>query len=613
MPEQFVDEGVYSLCSMESNKERHAQPATQHDEGENMGQANLDLNKSLWAAMHVPEEKTDENKVEQEREGRNRSQLEMGGDSVEEPLSLKLCSGTEKAISQDANSPEPVEADRSQPELNTNLLTANLFLEIKEQDGVEESSQEDTECTKKVRDPSRQTGIIEGQLPTETTPVSRESSSNEPEGKTAGQSKSSPEEREKMETIEETNKEAFQNEQTQDETNEGGSNGHTDVQENPGSESVESNEYSHHEPMAQALDGVSQQDSLCSSKTYSESGAVVQVDIGKVKEEPVTPCDLYFNLTSTVKAEVGLPAETTESNLVVLCGDLTDPPNGHQETLNPVSVSVVQTEQDGAEQGANAEVSPANGTLVTHTEGGLFYTNVDRGSRSEELFGEPLEPMDLFYPDKEDTMLPDPAQMDAECLPSVFGVFALQPAPVSEPLLPEIDPMGEGTDTGNPKVPDEDCDDGGKLPLEKMREVLDPEESRPKSHVVMIGGWDPRRVGPTEDGNLGREGGEGRGQSIAKGNTETLSDGEGSRVTGEGVIPTVLRHRKAAGVFNSSDKQMIVPIIKINSNNADLGEDSLLDRELYLLLLLWLLLYCLWLLPQMEFRALPSLLFNLDH
>ncbi|KAJ3612771.1 hypothetical protein NHX12_019029 [Muraenolepis orangiensis] len=340
VPEQFVDEGVYSLCSMESNKERHAQPATQHDEGENMGQANLDLNKSLWAAMHVPEEKTDENKVEQEREGRNRSQLEMGGDSVEEPLSLKLCSGTEKAISQDANSPEP-------------------------------------------------------------------------------------------------------------------------------------------------------------------------------------------------------------------------------------------TEQDGAEQGANAEVSPANGTLVTHTEGGLFYTNVDRGSRSEELFGEPLEPMDLFYPDKEDTMLPDPAQMDAECLPSVFGVFALQPAPVSEPLLPEIDPMGEGTDTGNPKV-------------------LDPEESRPKSHVVMIGGTGPvEQVGPTEDGNLGREGGEGRGQSIAKGNTETL--------------------RKAAGVFNSSDKQMIVPIIKINSNNADLGEDSLLDRELYLLLLLWLLLYCLWLLPQMEFRALPSLLFNLDH
>lgn len=37
------------------------------------------------------------------------------------------------------------------------------------------------------------------------------------------------------------------------------------------------------------------------------------------------------------------------------------------------------------------------------------------------------------------------------------------------------------------------------------------------------------------------------------------------------------------------------------------------NGELYLLLLLWLLLYCFWLLPQMDLKTLPSLLLNLDH
>lgn len=35
------------------------------------------------------------------------------------------------------------------------------------------------------------------------------------------------------------------------------------------------------------------------------------------------------------------------------------------------------------------------------------------------------------------------------------------------------------------------------------------------------------------------------------------------------------------------------------------------NSELYLLLLLWILLYCFWLLPQMDLKALPSLLLNL--
>ncbi|KAK0149787.1 Calmin [Merluccius polli] len=627
MPELFVDEGVYSLSSIESTKERiQSQLETEQEEGET-GQANLDFNKSLWVAMHVPEEKTDENKAEQEHEGMNGGQLEMGRDSVEEPLSLKCCNGTEKVISEDGSSSEPVEVDRSRPDLNTNLLTSHLFLEFKEQNSVEASSQGDNEGTEKAIDPS---GVIEGQSPAETT---LESHLDEPEVKAACQSKYySLEDREEMETLEETNKEAFQNSQTQVETNEGGFNGHTDVQENTGSEILESHEYSHLEQMAWALDDVSQQDSLCSSnhESYlSESGAIVNAEIVDVEEEPVSLCDLYFDLTSTVNAEVGLPAEPTESNLVLLGGDLTDPPNLCQETLNAASISVVGTGPDGdgpdeaesCDSGAHAKVSPAHETSIQHTGMGLFYTNIDSSLQSEELFGEALEPMDLFYPDKEDVMLTDPAEADTEFLPSVFGVFALQPAPVSEPLLPDIDHTWEETDVGNPKVPDEDYDNGEKLAMEKMEEGVDKElESRqlsgsaPKLPMDVTGGMGPaEQVGPTEDGHLSRDDGEGKMQSIAKGNTEPMSDEEHSGRPGEDLLPTVLRHRKAPGVFNSSDKQMIVPIIKINSTNADLGEGPLQDRELYLILLLWLLLYCLWLLPQMELRALPSLLFNLDH
>lgn len=473
----------------------------------------------------------------------------------------------------------------------TNPLTSDLCLEIKERDSVEASSQGDTECTKK--DPSGETGVIEGQSPTETALVSRERSSDEPEVKAACQSEYSPlEDREEMETMEETNKEAFK---TQDEPNEGGFNGHTDVQESTGSKILEIHEYSHPEQTAWSLVDVSQQDSLCSSNTYSSV-----TNLTEVKEKPVSPCDLYFDLSSPVNTEVGLPAEPTE-------------------TLNPASNSRDgQDEANSGDSGANAKVSPANKTSVKHTEVNLFYADTNSSSPSEELFGEALEPMDLFYPDKEDAMLTDPAEMDTEFLPSVFGVFALQPAPVSEPLLPDIDPTWEETDVGNPKVPDEDFDNGGKLAMEKMEEGVDTEElesrqlsgSAPKSPVVVIGGMGPvEQMGPTEDGHRG----DGRGQSIVKGDTEPMSsDEDNPRQPGEDLIPTVLRHRKATSVFNSSDKQMMVPIIKINSNNADLGEGSLLDGELYLILLLWLLLYCLWLLPQMELCALPSLLFNLD-
>ncbi|XP_059907829.1 uncharacterized protein clmna isoform X1 [Gadus macrocephalus] len=622
-PELFVDEGVGSLCSMESSKERQAQLAVEHGEGQETGQADFDINESHWAAVHVPEENTDEYKAVREHEGMNSSPLGLCPGLLEEPPSLKLCNGTEKVISEKGTSSEPVGADLSQPELNTNSLTSDPFLEIKEHDSVEAGGQEDVECTKKAIDLSGEAGVIEEQNPTETAHVSRESSLDEPETKGACLSKSSPlEDRQKMETMEETDNDEVQNSQTQDGLNEGGFNGHATLKEN--TEVLETHECSHPEQMAWLLDDVIQQNVLCSS----ECGIIAKVELVDVKEEPVSPCDLYFDLTSTVKAEMGLAAEARELNLFLNGGDSTDAHHGCQETSNPASVHLVETAQDGDGQdgadsrdpGASAQGPATNEPSVKHTKVDSFYDNTDNGSRSEERFGEDLEPMDLFYPDKEDAMLAEPAERETELLPSVFGVFALQPAPVSDPLLTDIDHTSEEKD----EALDEDIDagSGGKMATEKTDEGVDKDlecrqlpGSASKSPAVVIGGTGPRgQVGPREDRLLSGDDGEGRAHSIAKGNTEPMSSNEEhSRQPGDDLIPTVLRHRKATGVLNSLDKQMIVPIIKINSNNADLGEGSLPDRELYLLLLLWLLLYCLWLLPQMELRALPGLLFNLDH
>jgi len=242
------------------------------------------------------------------------------------------------------------------------------------------------------------------------------------------------------------------------------------------SETLESRVYSHPEKTACVSDNVRHRNSSCSSNTYlSESGA--DVEIAEVREKPASPCDLYFDLTSTVNVEVGSPEEPTESNLVLLSGHLTDPSNGHQEVLNTASMSATEMGHDGHGDGAgvnvpNAEVLPADETSIQQAEVDLFYANVGRSSRSEELFGAALEPMDLFYPDKEDAMFTEPAEMETERLSDVFGVFALQPAPVSEPLLPDIEPTGEEPDLGSPRVPGDHFDNGWKSTMENIEEVM---------------------------------------------------------------------------------------------------------------------------------------------
>lgn len=73
-----------------------------------------------------------------------------------------------------------------------------------------------------------------------------------------------------------------------------------------------------------------------------------------------------------------------------------------------------------------------------------FYSNLDRRSPMEDLVGELVEPMDLFYPDKEDLMLPEPHDAEMQRWPSVLSVSALQPAPTSDgPEDQQLELLGE--------------------------------------------------------------------------------------------------------------------------------------------------------------------------
>lgn len=87
-----------------------------------------------------------------------------------------------------------------------------------------------------------------------------------------------------------------------------------------------------------------------------------------------------------------------------------------------------------------------------------FLANIDRSSPTEDLVGDPIEPMDLFYPDKEEPMLTDPPDTEMQSWPSVLSVSALQPAPASEsgPDDQPLDLLGEDFENGLDLMPESD-------------------------------------------------------------------------------------------------------------------------------------------------------------
>ncbi|XP_037551061.1 calmin [Nematolebias whitei] len=216
-----------------------------------------------------------------------------------------------------------------------------------------------------------------------------------------------------------------------------------------------------------------------------------------------------------------------------------------------------------------------------------FYSNLDRSSPTEDLVGELLEPMDLFYPDKEDLMLPEPHDAEMQRWPSVLSVSALQPAPASDgPEDQQLELLGEDFMRAE--------EEEKNVTNQSIQNPAD--QSSSQDQCVLCG----VAIRP-HDPDAPADGG---------GNTEFLRTDAGSPNRPHEVhIPPVLRHRKGSRLSDSSDKRRAA---LRSAENQDADTWCRENCELCVLLLLWLLLYSFMLLKQMDLKMLPGLLLNLQ-
>ncbi|XP_078797227.1 uncharacterized protein clmna isoform X3 [Oryzias latipes] len=225
-----------------------------------------------------------------------------------------------------------------------------------------------------------------------------------------------------------------------------------------------------------------------------------------------------------------------------------------------------------------AKVSPFSGPPGLNRNMDLFYSKFDKSSPSEHLVGDPVEPMDLFYPDKEEPMLSEPADTEMQRWPSVLSVSALEPAP------PSLDDMDDEQLTG------EEDDDQQLNPSSQGPADAFSTQEQCTMCGVPIG---ESRVDFPADS---RE-------------SESWRDAGSSSRIDEIQTPVGLRRRKGSHLVESRDNQRAASRTANRDGTCFWWNEN---SDLYLLLLLWVLLYCLMLLPQMDLKELPSLLLNLD-
>lgn len=247
---------------------------------------------------------------------------------------------------------------------------------------------------------------------------------------------------------------------------------------------------------------------------------------------------------------------------------MNDGTTGQQDTVDPVDP--VHLEQS---------------SLRTVSEDGLILND----SQIYDSVGDSVEPMDIFYPEKEDPVSSEPIDMEMQGWPLVLSVTALQPAPATD-TLQDAQPLN---------LVDEDL-----LNVEGLSEQVGGKE---RSLLVLTETGSLLVDGPPDDRGASER--EPQGVASAKECTRPVRDIKSLNFQDENQIPPVVSHRE-----DSDIPQPTINPGAPGSRNAD-KEDSDVwtskDLELHLLLLLWMLLYCFWLLPRMDVKELPHLLLNL--
>ncbi|XP_064783843.1 calmin-like [Oncorhynchus masou masou] len=312
------------------------------------------------------------------------------------------------------------------------------------------------------------------------------------------------------------------------------------------------------------------------------------------------------------------------------------------------SVNVAYTESERSSAMEKPESEPMD----------LFQADMSGALDQTMTLSETLEPMDLFYPDTDDCGPVEEPENDVETSPwsssfsksvetwpSTFSVAALQPAPSSEPepeTHTDLHTHSQGethTETHAHNSPDSHIK--SQLDQEALREESTMQKydkevevrggsrlSGPQEWCSVLGeqtGGDGGVVetemkthrGAAESSDLTRTDEE-KSASAARGNNETMrreADIDGTTDEQCSMCSTPLHQRKVAG-SNEKDNQKNGASSRTHSTKSDTSWREMRTptslTEYYILLLLWLLLYCLLVLPQIDYRNLPSLLLNLE-
>lgn len=188
------------------------------------------------------------------------------------------------------------------------------------------------------------------------------------------------------------------------------------------------------------LDDADEHDIVRSSNTHiCGSDTIDNMEISETKQE----CESPHHDSETGNTEKDLIAQTSSTDAKSQPVntkqeiDSTDQLDRHQDKLGDTffdneTATTQQNTMDpvNSKQNCMTEISCSDPGSVSR-DIDLFYTDFDQNSPTDDLVGDSIEPMDLFYPDKEEPMFTEPPDTEMQSWPSVLSVSALQPAPAS--------------------------------------------------------------------------------------------------------------------------------------------------------------------------------------
>nr|XP_057913323.1 calmin-like isoform X2 [Doryrhamphus excisus] len=200
-------------------------------------------------------------------------------------------------------------------------------------------------------------------------------------------------------------------------------------------------------------------------------------------------------------------------------------------------------------------------------------------SSTEDAACDFMEPMDLFYPNKEEHLDTEPPDDQIQSWPSVFNVSALEPAPASKTPLEEaaLHPMDHHF------LVDSECQD-----IKVQDENDSPSAPKQQVRILMETFFPPKCDGLTEDQH--------DSQGSAKENAQPVSHDTQSPKE-EVLVSPVLRHRKRPQSSQPTDNSMDMAAFSTKHYMEDSESCWSESWEAYFLFVSWLLLYCFWMLP----------------